>query len=237
MSALPALTRALAAIAALAAAHLIALPAPALADEKPRTVAVTGTGSAKAKPDTAHVTTGVVSEGRSARAALDTNSAAMKKLMAALKAKGLEPRDIQTTDFSVRPVYSRPKKGEARVITGYQVVNTVRAAVRDLDALGPVLDAAVSSGANQIGSISFSIAEPDALADAARKDAMADAKHKAELLAGAAGASLGEVMTISEQTYAPVARQVRARVAEAAVPVAAGELTVEIRVSVTWELE
>lgn len=222
-------------------AALSAAPAPALADDKDaRTVSVTGTGTANARPDTAHITTGVVSDGDTARAALDANSKAMTATIGALKEAGIEDRRIQTVNFAVHPRYTRAKEGEPRTIAGYRVVNTVRITVKDIGGLGEILDRVVAQGSNEVGGVSFSIDEADAFTDEARREAMADAQRKAELLAEAAGAKLGEVMSISEDAARPMPRQAFARTAmaeDSAPPIEAGEQSLSVRVSVTWELD
>lgn len=218
----------------------ILVPAAASADDKARTLSLTGTGTAKARPDRAHITTGVVSEGDTAYTALASNTAAMTKIISELKAQGLEPRHIQTTNISVHPKYQQAKDRRPAVIIGYRVVNSVRLTIGDLEKLGVILDKVVSLGSNQIGGIEFSIAETEQLTDAARKDAMADAIRKARLYAAAAGAELGPVMTISEHDAVPTPRPAFARAAmetKAAVPVEAGEQTLRVQVNVTWELK
>ena len=132
----------------LALAFALAMLNPAIAAESPdkRTIAVTGTGIAKARPDTASISIGVVSDGKTARAALDQNTAAMGQVSAALKKQQVEQRDIQTTDFSVRPKFQHFKDGKPPAIIGYRVVNSVRIMVRDLKNLGAILDQAVSVG-------------------------------------------------------------------------------------------
>lgn len=223
---------------AIAALFALALPGRAPAADKPRTVSVTGIGTAKARPDTAHITIGVVSEGETARAALDQNTAAMRKVVAELEAQGLADADIQTVNFSVHPKFEHPDDGKPPVIVGYRVVNSVRITVRDRDKLGAILDTAVSLGSNQIGGIEFSIAEASALEDQARRDAMADARRKAQLYAATANAALGRALTISEETSTPP-RPMLARAAEAktAVAIEAGEYTLQVRVQVSWELQ
>lgn len=219
-----------------------AAPAPAFADEKPRqrTVSVTGDGKAKARPDTAHITTGVVSDGDTARAALDANSGAMTAMIDALKNLGIEAKDIQTVNFAVHPRYTRAKEGEAQKISGYRVVNTVQVTVKKIDELGQILDAVVAQGSNEIGGVSFSIDKAEALSDEARRKAIDDARRKASLLAEAAGATLGRVMTIAEDMPHPLPRQTFARAAvaaESAPPIEPGEQSLSVRVNVTWELE
>lgn len=220
-----------------------AMPATmALADDKApeRSVSVTGNGTAKARPDTAHITTGVVSDGDTARAALDVNSKAMTTMIAAVKDLGIGAKDIQTVNFAVHPRYTRAKEGEAQKISGYRVVNTLRINVSDIDKLGQILDAVVAQGSNEIGGVAFSIAEADSLTDEARREAMDDAKRKASLLAKSAGAKLGKVMTISEDMPHPLPRQAFTRgavAAESAPPIEAGEQSLSVRVNVTWALD
>lgn len=229
-------------LAALAAALLLCaatLSGEAASAER-RSITVTAVGSAKAAPDMAQIETGVVSEQETARAALDANTAAMRQVIAALKEEGVAPEQIQTTDFSVHARYEHPKDAAPRIV-GYRVVNTVRIVLYDVARLGGVLDKVVSLGANQIGGIEFSIKEPGKIEDEARRRAMAAAQAKARLLAEAAGAEIGEVISIVEETQAepPRPRFERSVLAAKAtdVPIEAGEHSVRVSVRVVWELE
>lgn len=102
----------------------------------------------------------------------------MTELLETLKAAGIEPRDIQTSGFSVNPNYVYSDARDANgyqlppKINGYQVYNTVTVRVRDLNSLGSVLDKAVNVGANTINGVSFSVADPSKLYDEARKAAL-----------------------------------------------------------------
>ncbi len=227
----------------LAFAFVLAMLSPASAARHPdkRMISVTGTGTAKARPDIANISIGVASEGNTAREALDKNTAAMTRVSAALKTQQIEPRDIQTTDFSVRAKFRRFRDGKPPEVIGYRVVNSVRITVRDLENLGVILDQAVSLGSNQINGISFSVAKPAALENMARKAAMADARDKAELYATAANTGLGKVLTITEAFIAGPPRPRFARAAmeakSAPVPIAAGEYKLQVRVNVSWELK
>lgn len=228
------------------AALALALTGPALADGE---MVLSGTGVVRAAPDMATVSTGVVTQARTAREALDANTAAMEQLVATLREAGLEGRDIQTSDFNVSPqyVYSdrRDENGYTLPpeISGYQVSNTVTIAVRDLESLGAVLDRAVSVGANTVNGISFSVAETDKLLEDARRRAFADAHAKAVTYAEAAGVRLGGIESIAEQLdyAAPRPQQMRVAYAEAAsaapVPVEGGELTYSVTATVTWSIE
>lgn len=233
--------------AALVIAAAILLAGPTTAAERERgQVRVTGVGEAFAAPDMATVSLGVVSEAARAGDALKQNSEAMAELISALKAEGIAARDLQTSGFSVQPVYSRPGKlspraDEAPKIVGYQVHNTLTVRIRDLDKTGTLLDKMVSLGSNSMNGITFGIADPKTLQDEARRAAVADAGARAELYAEAAGVKLGDIVLISEpQAYPPrpVAMQARTAMApvEAAVPLEAGELSVTARIDIVWEI-
>jgi uncharacterized protein YggE len=237
--------RLMSALAPLALITGLAMSSSALADS---TISIEGRGEVTATPDTAYVTSGVTTQGTTAREALDANTKAMAELIATLKAAGIADRDIQTSGFSVNPnyVYSDARDANGYTlppkIMGYQVANTVSVRVRALDSLGAVLDRAVTVGANTINGVSFAVADPSTLYDQARKAAFADARAKAELYAGAAGAELGDIKTITEsqgygQPQPMMMRQMADVAAAAPVPVQAGELSFSITVSVSWELE
>ncbi|ODR97689.1 hypothetical protein AUC69_11335 [Methyloceanibacter superfactus] len=225
---------------ALLAATLPFAAADARADEPDkRTISLSATGAVKTTPDKVDITTGVTSEGQTARAALDKNTEAMSKVVDGLKAAGIDPKDIQTTNFSVSPIYEQRKQGEPAFITGYRVTNSVHITVRDTAKLGDILDKVVTLGANQIGSISFGVSEPEALKDEARKQAMREAIANAKLYAEAAGVELGPCSTIAEEDdgYTP-------RYAAGGGPHGHGQgrahrgrtATVQTRIRVTWEL-
>lgn len=222
-------------------ASLLSAGAPeALADApERRTISLSATGTVKATPDKVSITTGVTSEGQAARDALDKNTEAMTKVVEGLKEAGIDPKDIQTTNFSVSPVYEQKKQGQAAFITGYRVTNQVHITVRDTAKLGDILDKVVSLGANEIGSISFGVSEPEALKDEARKQAMRNAIADAKLYAETAGVELGPVITITEEDGGYIPRYADAAVPmamEKAVPIEGGTTMVQVRLRVTWEL-
>jgi len=212
------------------------------ADDEPekRTISLTGTGTVKLAPDIVTISTGVESDAAVAKDALAKNTAAMTKVIEELKQSGIEAKDIQTTTFSVEPRYDNRDEDKAPKLIGYRVTNSVYITVRDIGKLGEVLDKIVSLGANSIGGISFGVANREGIENEARKLAMADAIAKAKLYAEAAGAELGEVMTISEQGgFQPYfEKRAAAPMASAApVPIEAGTESVSMQVGVTWELE
>lgn len=221
---------------------LLATAAPALAGS----ISIEGRGQVRAAPDMATVSSGVTTQGATAKEALDANSTAMAALIEALKSSGIEARDIQTSGFSVNPNYVYSEERDAQgynlppKINGYQVANSVSVIVRDLEKLGTILDQSVTVGANTVNGVEFAVADPSELLNQARKAAFKDARSKAELYADASGTKLGDIETISErQDYAaPVAYAMAERaVAAAPTPVEAGELSFAITVSVEWDLD
>ncbi|KPV48976.1 hypothetical protein SE17_35190, partial [Kouleothrix aurantiaca] len=130
---------------------------------------------------------------------------------------------------------------DGRQVTGYRVSNTVTVTIRNLDSAGALLDQVVQAGANSIYGINFSVADTNALMEQARKAAVADAKARAGQLAAAGGATVGDVLVISENVSAPpvpMPMMDRAAAAEggAAVPVQAGEQTLSVDVQATFAL-
>jgi hypothetical protein len=220
-----------------------ALPASAAADDVPHVVTVTGQGEVKVKPDMATITTGVTSEAPTAKAALAKNSSAMDSVLKALKAAGIDEDDIQTSDFSVSPVYAQVPQGQSGTphIASYQVTNQVTARVKALSKLGTTLDALVQAGSNQISGVSFDLNDPKATLDEARRKAIRDAQDRASLYATAAGSSIGGVVQISETAlHAPVFKAFSGREAMAydgSVPIAAGQNTYSASITVTFELK
>ena len=226
----------------------VALPlaaASAAERSQSRSITVSASATVAAEPDIALISTGVVTEAATAREALDANTVAMKRLIEGLKTAGIEARDIQTTAFNIHPRYedtsrssSSPRQPKAPSIVGYRVHNEVRITARDIGRLGEVLDEAVTLGANQIDSIAFHVSKAETLKDEARREAIANARRRAELFASAAGVELGRVIRIEEieQDGPRPLGYARAMKAEA-VPIERGTEMLEATVRVTWELE
>lgn len=221
------------------------LAAPLAAEDKPmeRTVTVSASGNIAAEPDEATIATGVTSEAKTAREALSKNNEAMKKVIAELKGKGIDAKDIQTTQFNMEPIYVYPKEGQPPVLNGYRAHNMVGVKVRNLDMLGEVLDQLVSAGSNQMNGITFDVSKAETLKDEARKEAIANALRRAKLYAQAAGADVGEIVQISEDVSVSGPQPVfygkaRAMAASAeSAPVERGSVDLEARVTATWKLK
>jgi uncharacterized protein YggE len=207
----------------------------------PRTITVSGDAEVASKPDQARLSAGVVTQADTAAGALTANSTAMNRVFAALRMAGIPDNRMQTSNFSVQPQYPpfRPDSQEPQRIVGYQVSNNVTVVVDDLTKVGPTLDALVRSGANQLGGIQFTIADPKPLAERARTLAVVDGAAKARTLATAAGVTLGPLMSIQETSSVrpiPVFAMARAVAAEAT-PIAEGEERVGVNVTMTYSIQ
>ncbi len=203
-------------------------------------IIVVGSDKVSVKPDMAEIQVGVVSQASSAAKALKDNTQAMTALFKALSARGIADKDIQTSNFSVSPQYRQHSQGQGPEIVGYQVTNQVHIKVRQLSSLGDVLDEVVTAGSNQIHGINFTVADPKPVLDEARRKAMVDARHKAELYATSAGVTLGSVLLISEQTAhapSPVLMGAAPMARGAAVPIAPGEQDFAATITVTYRIK
>lgn len=211
---------------------------------RPREITVTASGQVAAKPDQATVQAGVSANARSAKAALAANSAAMQSVLDGLKAAGIESRDLQTTNFSLQPVFENSQDGKPPKFSGYQVNNAVTVRVRDLSRLGEVLDLVIGKGSNDVGSVSLIVSKADELKDEARKAAVENATRIARAYASAAGVGLGDLLLISDSTFAieprPTIfadRPLLRKSAAAPAPIEAGEQLLEAQVTMVWAIK
>ena len=222
---------------------VVSLPSRAEENNSKAVISITGLGQISASPDIARITSGVVSQAKTAAKALQSNSVAMTRIIAGIKAAGVSAKDIQTSGFSVNPTYFYDQKNRRKPpkIIGYEVRNQVHITVRQRQELGNILDKMITLGANQINGISFAIDKPQKLRDEARKRAVEDALRKVKIYVAATNSKLGRIISISEgQTRPPIRQFVQRAEALSArvdVPIEAGEQTLSIRVNITWELE
>jgi uncharacterized protein len=205
-----------------------------------RTITVTGTGKVTLTPDIAYISIGVHTQNASAKDAVAENNTQAQAVMAAIKKLGIADKDIQTTNFSIYPQQQYDNNGK---LTGvlYMVDNTVYVTVRDLTKLGDLLDASVASGANNVSSISFDVADKTDALSQARKAAVAEAAKQAGELTAATGVKLGDVQTISYSDSTPPIVMPLARVADMATangtPISAGSMQIETTVTIVYLLK
>ena len=220
------------ALAALALA--LALASPLRAQAVDRLVTVGGEATIAVAPDTAIIRIGVTSQGKNAREASEANARQITAVLAAIKASGIDDRDIQTSRLSLQPQYDPNKSGTAR-LTGFQVTNQLTVRIHDIGKLPDILDRAIAAGANEMSGIEFAVSQQSRLLDQARAEAVADARRKADLYAQAAGAKLGRVLQIADES-APAPRPLVQAMRAGAVPVAPGEQMLRVAVTVSYEL-
>ncbi|MEO0617662.1 MAG: SIMPL domain-containing protein [Pseudomonadota bacterium] len=223
---------------------IVLLASPSVAAEhtdraKPRHITVTASGTVRAVPNIAFISTGVETTGKTAQDALDENSRAMRRVIARLKDNGIRSGNITTSSLSVNPRYERRQANQATEprIVGYSVVNNVRIRVTDISILGDVIDQVTRTGANRIGGISFQVRRAEQRRDEARTRAVENARRRAELYARAAGASLGDVLMIREGAarFGRGPALMESRVARS-VPIERGEQELSVTITVRYEL-
>lgn len=204
------------------------------------TVSVSGVGTVTVTPDTASVQLGVTVTEDTLTAAQASASTQMAAIIDSLKAAGIEDKDIQTSTYYVSVVQNYDSNGNPSEVTSFQVQNQVNVVIRDITKVGDVLDGAVAAGANTIYGVNFFVEDSTAAASQARALAVQDAHQRAQELAEAAGMTLGPVVSISEgYSSGPVYGQGGgAMAAEAApsTPIQAGSSTVEVDVTVVYQL-
>jgi uncharacterized protein YggE len=199
----------------------------------------------KAEPDIATISAGVLTIAKTADAAMKENATKMNAIFSALKKAGIDAKDQQTSGITVNPQYVY-QENKAPQITGYQANNSVNVTLRDLKNIGPVLDTLIAQGANQINGPSFTLDNPEALLDKARKDAVDKARKRAEIYASATSMKIKKIRSITENTnvgmpapYPIMARKMMMAAAAPAeaTPVASGQVTLSVTVNITYELE
>jgi uncharacterized protein YggE len=224
---------------ALAVAATALLATSALAQTVPPAISVTGEANVSVAPDQAMIDGGVTTEAKTAREASDANNAAMGKVLLALKGAGIDEKDYQTSRLSLQPQYPpNPNRAGPPVISGYRASNRVTIKVRDVTKVASMIDVLVGAGANEIGGINFVVTQTSKLLDEAREQAIADARRKAQIYAKAAGVALGEPIAIEEGgAPTPMFRSKVAGGMAAPAPVAQGEETLSVTVSVSWAIK
>jgi hypothetical protein len=213
-----------------------------LGQAQPRTINVTGNSQVIMTPDIAYVSIGVHSEAASASEAVAANNAQTQAVIDAIKAQGVDAKDIQTTNFSVYQQQKTSPTGEVTE-TVFATDNTVYVTIRDITKIGLILDASVKAGANNIYGITFDVQNKEAAMATGRDEAMTDAQAQAEQLASAAGVKLGDVQNISYYSSSPSPIYYDSKAAAgiggggASVPVSPGQLTMTVSVGVTYGIK
>jgi len=204
---------------------------------------VSGTGKVYAIPDIAQITLGVEAQAATVAEAQAKATSAMNDVVAALKASGVEDKDIQTQYYSIYEVTKWDDYKNESVVTAYRVTNTIAVTVRDVESTGAVIDAVVVAGGDytRINGINFTVEDPNIYYAQAREKAVTYAKTKAEQMASLAGVELGKVSYITESNYMPSSNYYNGRV-EAAAPaidttsISAGQLEITTTVTMAYSI-
>ena len=228
-------------VSLLVLASAMAVPAFAQQPPPPPTINVSGNGTIKVDPDMATVRLGVQAEAKTAKEAQALASGTAQKILNAITALGIEKRDIQTSNLMLYPVYGNPDPARPtrQVVTSYRAGNTVTIRVNDLTKVGPVIDASVAAGGNEIQGVDFGLKDDSVARREALKKAVADAKSKAQAIAEALGVQLGDIYEASESSVqvAPMPMAFRGVAMDAvATPVSAGQLDVTGSVSLRFKI-
>ena len=188
-------------IAGFLAGAVLALQVPSVAQSPAsgdgaatRSITVTGIATVRAKPDEAVVSLGVHTEAEKAQEAMEQNAAKMNQVFAALEDLGIGDADLATSYISLNPMWT----SDGREVTGFQADNTVDVTIHEMGKVGKVIDAAVDAGANIANGITFRLSDANAGVNEALAKAVENARTKADAMAEAADATVGEVLTIAE---------------------------------------
>ena len=210
----------------------------------PRTITVTGSGKTVLTPDIAYINVGVQTEDPDASKAVSENNQQTQDVIDALTAAGVAKEDIQTTNFNIYPRQDYDPQGQPTGEITYIVTNTVYVTVRDLDQIGDLLNSAVAAGANTIHGIQFDVNDKAEALSEARASAVKNAETIAQELASAADVGLGEILSISTFTGGYPSPLFEGRgggganiMADAPVPISAGQMIVTVEVSVIYTIE
>ena len=205
-------------------------------------IVTSATGEVRVTPDRATIMIGVQTRATTAADASAQNSRKQRAVIDAIRAKGIPQAQIATSSFNVIPETRYDREGQAAPrTTSYLVSNVISVDVRRIDLVGPVIDAALSAGANQVNSLAFQVSAADSARRVALASAVEKARLDAEAIARAAGGTLGQLLDLTAtDMYSPPAPRpmfAMAKVADesAQVPVEAGEETIRASVMARWQ--
>jgi uncharacterized protein YggE len=199
------------------------------------TVTVSGSSVVTSKPDEAVISLGVQTQAQNATDALRQNASKMNGVIDAITGAGIDRSDISTDSVSLSP----QTNNDGTLVVGYIAQNSVSVTVHDLSKAGPVIDAANSSGANIVNGISFTVSQNDPALTAALTAAVKDAKSRADAMAAGAGATVGDVISITDQSTpqpVPFAYD-KAMAAGSATPIEPGTVSTTVTVTAVWALQ
>lgn len=203
---------------------------------------VNGVGNVNIEPDIASLSIGVNTQNEDASSAVNANSRQVETLTASLAEMGVAAEDTNTVNFSIWARQDYDFEGNPTATT-YVVDNTLQVTIRDLDALGEILDAAIEAGANNIYGIQFDVSNREEVVNQAMQLAVDNAAARAGNLAGASDVTLGEVVSVSSFVggagiYNPFIGGLGGGggAVESAVPISTGQLTITVEVTISYQI-
>jgi uncharacterized protein YggE len=211
-----------------------------------RTITVSAEGKTAISPDLATVSFSVITQGSDPVKLESDNAQKMTEAIDFVKAKGVDAKDIATTAYDLSPNYDYGKYGSNPKIVSYTLTQTVTLKIRDFSKVAPILGGLSDRGVNQIGSVTFSVENPDKYLAPARSEAFAKAKAKAEEMAKSTGTHLGRILNFSDYQNNPQPYAIYnsgramggAATASSITPtIEPGTQNLTVQVSITYELQ
>ncbi len=207
-------------------------------------LSVTGNAEVRSSPDQAVVRLGVTQESPTAQEAQQKASSVAQAILASLRQLGIPAKDIQTSQLTLYPIYTgegvEPLRRDRPRIAGYRASNVVAVMVKKMEQVGPVVDAGLKAGSNQVEGISFGLQDDTAARQQALTQAAAEAQKKAETIAQALGLRITGVQEVTEGGVSIVPVMARAEMmmgkADMATPVSPGEVTVNATLTVKYQI-
>lgn len=213
------------------------------------TISVSGQGEVVAKPDLVIINFSVISEAKTVNNAMQENSQKMNAIINFMKENGIEERDLRTIAFRIEPRYEwhnneiiRERK-ERRVLVGYEIIQSLEVRIRNMEKIGTVIQGATNFGANQVGSLQFTIDNKEELKNQARGQAIEKAKKEAKILADQLGVGIIRIVNFQENYDRPFISfpgiampEARQDIALTPPEIELGEEKIEITVHITYEI-
>jgi uncharacterized protein len=213
---------------------------------KNNTLFVTGFATTNIKTDKVTVSLGVETTNKTAEKALFSNSNLMNKIINALKGSGVQENETSTSSFTINPNYNYSEYGSKEDLIGFTVSNSIHITSSNIDSISQWIDTAVKTGANTVNEVYFSVSpnKLDKIKNELLKDAVANAKSKADIVAEIAGLNIAGIqsITIGDLGLPPVPGPVPVYSKSvtfdetSSTPILAGEQEISTSVSIVYSL-
>jgi uncharacterized protein len=215
--------------------------------ESKNKITVSSQGEVYVKPDLALTTLSVVTESEKLQDAMEENTEKMNEVISFVKGKGVEEKDLKTTTFSISPRYEWHKEEGSssysrgtRILVGYEVKQSLQVKMRDMEIIGEILEGSSEKGANEVGSLQFTVENEDKAREEAREKAIEKAKEKAQGIASQLGVKLIRITNFDENIYFPmydIERPMAESEGSSSPQIETGENKITANVSLTYEID